>query len=389
MTQTVLRPQTPTDRQEEALIREARQLRRRRWAISSLLIASVCVAAGLVIAIVNAGGSSVHRATGFVAGTPRVGALTTLHVASALAVSNTGEPYIADAPDGQETSSRVNADRVLVRVPDGKFRLIVSNLPYISSLAVAPDGTLYIADAGWVREVGRNGVVRTIAGDGHAPGYDRKTGQLPIAADLPALNAPLGSIRSIAAAYRSSPLQIAIGPGGQLYISNGEQVLRLTGSDELQPVKATMSPSVGLPRGQLTEAAQIAVAPDGTIYASGSMRGWSLWAINATGAARYLMYARQNGGSTVDVQSGPHGNIYAANGDSILLVNRGVPRTVFEFRHHVAGQYFWLTNFTIASNGLIYADEIGGGGFEAHQQLVAVHDHHVTLLWQEKNRDAR
>jgi hypothetical protein len=63
---------------------------------------------------------------------------------------------------------------------------------------------------------------------------------------------------------------------------------------------------------------------------------------------------------------------------------------VFEFNHGIDGEYFELTNFAIAADDVTYADEIPGGyGFEAHQQLVAVNNHHVTLLWQEKNRVPR
>jgi hypothetical protein len=289
MTQTVPPPPVPDDLSEEALFPEARQLRRRRWTIRSLIVALACVIAGLVIAILNTGRTGSHRATGFAGGAPPAGALTTLHLAGALAVAHNGDLYVADTPD-------------------------VGN----------------------------------------------------------------------------SPLQTAIGPGGQVYISNGVQVLRLTPEGTLDPVKATVAPAYGLPGGQLNGIGQIAVAPNGTIYVGGLMRGWSLSAIEPAGTARYLTYARQNGGNTVDVQSGPHGNVYAASGDGILLINHGNPRMVFEFKHNVTGQYFELTNFAITSNGVIYADEIPGGyGFEAHQQLVAVRTQHVTLLWQETNRAPR
>lgn len=390
MPQTALRSPAAPDHDVEALIREARQLRRRRWATRSALLALACGIAGLLIATLITGRTGLDRSAGFVAGAPPVGAPTSLHLASALAVSRSGELYVADAPDGQPVSARADADRVLVRLANGRFRQVAANLPYISDLAVASDGTLYVADAGWVREIGRNGKVHTIAGDGQSPRYSRRKGPLPVPAGTRALAAPLGSIRSIDLTYRSGPLQIAIGPHGQLYIANGDQVLRLTGRGTLQPVAATMTPAAGLPHGQLNATAQIAITHDGTIYTSSLMRGWSLWAINRAGNARYVTYARQSGGNTVDVQSGPHGTVYATNGDSILLIDHGTAHPVFTFNHKIAREYFELTDFAIAPNGVIYADEIpGGGGFEAHQQLVAVHNRHVTLLWQEKNRAPR
>jgi hypothetical protein len=384
MTQTVSPPLVPHDLEEEALIPEARQLRRRRLVIRGLAAALVCVIAGLLITLLNREGTEPHQGAGSVAGAPPHGVLTTLHLAGAMAVAHNGELYVVDTTDYQVNYQKLNADRVLVRLPDGRFRLVVANLPYISDIAIAPDGTLYIADAGWVREVGHNGVVRTVVGSGRAPLFNRRAGPLPIPAGTRALAAPLGSIRSIG--HGDSPLQIAFGPGGQLYISTGVQVLRLTGSGTLEPVKATVTRANGLPGGQLNGIGPIAVAPNGTIYVGGDMRGWSLWAIEPDGTAHYLGFARQSGGNTVDVQPGPHGTVYAANGDGIRLIKHGTPETVFEFSHKIAGEYFNLTDFAVAPNGVIYADEIPGDyGDEAQQQLVATRAGHVTLLWREEN----
>jgi len=41
-----------------------------------------------------------------------------------------------------------------------------AELSSVSDLSFAPDGALYVADGGRVRVIGRNGVIRTIAGDG-------------------------------------------------------------------------------------------------------------------------------------------------------------------------------------------------------------------------------
>ncbi len=43
-----------------------------------------------------------------------------------------------------------------------------------------------------------------------------------------------------------------------------------------------------------------------------------------------------------------------------------------------------MSSFAIAPDGTIYASELpGGGAFEAHQQLVAIRGHRVTVLWQQ------
>ncbi len=387
MPQLAARPVAPEHQHEEALIEEARRLRRRRWAIGSAVVALVCLIAGLLIAILSTSPKASLGAGRSKSDAPPAGPLTALHLAGALAVSHTGELYVTDTPLNRTDPQKLDPDRVIVRLADGRFRLVVSGLPYISDLAVAPNGALYIADAGWVREVGHDGVVHTIAGNGHAPPFSRRTGPLPLTAGTPALDAPLGSIGSLQKS--GSPLHIAFSPAGQLYISNGVQVLRLT-RGILEPVTATVAPAHGLPGGPLNGIGSIAVAANRTIYVGGDMRGWSLWAIEPNGTARYLAFARQSGGGTVDVEPGPRGTVYAANGDGIRHIKNGRTQTVFEFNHGIHREYFELTNFAIAPDGVTYADEIPGGyGFEAHQQLVSVNNHHVTLLWQEKNRVPR
>lgn len=388
MPQTVPRPIAPAPQQEQALIPEARRLRRRRWAIGTAIVAMLGLIAGLLTASLNSAPTPSPRATGSMADAPPTGALTSLHLAGALAVSRNGELYVADTPLDRAGFQQLDADRVLVRLADGRFRIVASGLSYISDLAVGPSGALYIADAGRVQEIGHDGVLRTIAGNGHAPPISHQTGPLPISAATRALAAPLGSSRPTGKG--EIPLHIALSPSGQLYISNEVQVLRLTARGTLEPIKATVTPAHGLPGGQLNGIGPIAIAANSTIYVGGEMWGWSLWAVDANGTARYLAFARQSGGNNVDVQSGPHGSVFTANGDGIRVIKDGRPQTVFEFNHKIDGQYFALTNFAIAPDGVTYADEIPGGyGFEAHQQLVAVHNHHVILLWQEKNRTPR
>jgi len=389
MTQTVPPPLTSEDLGEEALFPEARRLRRRRWAIRGGIVASACLIAGLVFAIFSGRASDSHRAARFVAGAPPAGALTMLHLAGALAVARDGELYVADVPQDRASFGALNADRVLVRLSDGRFRVVVANVPDISGLAFAPDGTLYIADAGWVRQVSRNGLTRTIAGDGRPQRRNPSTNApLGIPAGTRALSAPLGSIHSVA--RTGNPLHIAFDPGGRLYISTGTQILRLTAQGTLEPVRANVTPAHGLPGGQLRGFGPIAVASNGTFYVGGGLWGWSLWAVSPDGTAHYLGFARQSGGNYVDVHPGPDGTVYAANGDGIRLIEHGKPRTVFEFSHKIASEYFSLTNFAIDPNGVIYADEIPRAyGFEEHQQLVAEHNRNVTLLWQENNRVPR
>jgi serine/threonine-protein kinase len=87
-------------------------------------------------------------------------------------------------PQGVLYISEPQLDRVVARLPDGSFKLIAgtgrvgfsgdggpavrARLRQPEGLAVAPDGTLYIADFGnnRVREVLPDGTIETVAGAG-------------------------------------------------------------------------------------------------------------------------------------------------------------------------------------------------------------------------------
>jgi hypothetical protein len=125
---TLLRPRidpTPVDASgAEALIREARRLRRRRWTIGLVVIAGL--GAGIGWALVgNAHGPSAptahatkHNVTreNFRPGLP-VGPYANLTVAGPLAVAVSGALYVAD----------VDREQILVRLPDRRFRVIAGD----------------------------------------------------------------------------------------------------------------------------------------------------------------------------------------------------------------------------------------------------------------------
>ena len=127
MPQTVPPTIAPAQQQEEALIPEARRLRRRRWGIGAAIVVAVCLIAGLTVAILDSGPKRSHQALGSMADAPPAGALTTLHLAGALAVAGNGRLYVADAPT-ERAEPRMDADRVLVRLPDGRFRVVASRI---------------------------------------------------------------------------------------------------------------------------------------------------------------------------------------------------------------------------------------------------------------------
>ena len=230
----------------EALIKEARRRRRRRWA-TRLLVGAVLLggAAAVVVLAISGARSRIAGAAG-TAGILPNGPLATLHVAGPLAVAPDRALYVTDVV---RPGFQSDGDRVLVRLPDGRFRVVAGNgkvgssgdggpaidaeLSGVSDLAVGPDGSLYIADGGRIRTVSRDGVIHTIVGNGKP--------RTTIANGTPALSAAL-----VPTPPRGNPLRIALSPSGQLYIATGgSQILRLTATGKLDNVRAIVTTGPG------------------------------------------------------------------------------------------------------------------------------------------------
>jgi hypothetical protein len=372
---------------EEALFREARRLRRRRWVIG-LLSAAVVLGGGTAIAeLATSGGSAPASAKNSPSpGDLPAGSLATLKLAGALAVGPNGALYVVD----------VARNRILVRLTDGRFRVVAgtgkagfsgdggpalrAELSGVTGLAFSPAGSLYVVDAGHVRVISPNGGIRTVAGNGRP---------LRVIADgTPALLAPLGSAHQIA--HSGTPPSIAFSPGGQLYIGTGGQILRLTAAGTLTTVRAvaTSAPYEGhsiTGTGHLYSFGPIAIDAQGNIDVAG-VNGWSIWQVNANGRAHEVGFARQSPGNYSALERGPDGAVYGENGTIMVRVEHQRLVTTFAFTKPVHGEYFWPTYFASGRSGVIYLDEIpGDSAYEAHQQLVSVRNTHVSLLWQERN----
>lgn len=393
---TIQTPDIPAERtaaDEEALFREAHRLRRRRWRRGLLIAIAVAGIGALIVLATSRGNPVPTRSDGHAAAVLPRGPVVALKLAGPLAVAGDGALYVAD----------VASDRVLVRSPDGRFRVIAGDghpgfsgdrgpavhaqLSQISDLAVARNGSLYIADGGRIRVISPSGVIRTVAGSGTAPlTIARKgVGNVPelVRAGTSALSASLGSTRSFTGT--GAALSIALSPTGQLYISTGTQILRLTAAGKLNPVPFDIKTGPFKGRQIYDDFGPIAVDSHGNIDVAG-INGWAIWQITANGVAHQLGYARQSGGSYSVLQHGRGAAIFGELGDSIVRVGPdGLARTL-TVNAQPNGQSFAMTNFTFTQTGTLYADDIpGNAGFEAHQQLLSDHGHHISLLWQQKS----
>jgi hypothetical protein len=388
------------------LIREARRLRRRRWLIGTVSAAAlVCIAASIVAAVTSSSGTRSATRPSASAGVLPNGPLATLNIAGPLAVAPDGALYIADDPG---TGIQPD-DRVLVRLPNGRFRVIAgagkrgfsgdggpavkAELSDISDLAVAPDGTLYIADGDRIRIVSRDGVIRTIAGSGRPA--------RTIVKGTPARSAGLGS-----------DLSIAISASGRLYISKGSpsgsprsQVLRLTPASTLDPVRAIVKSATGgnradqMARGkQLSDLRYIAIDGRGDMDATGGPGFYDVWQITPDGDAHLVSgsYLTQRvGGREPLLERGPQGTVYAATTRGIFHVepHKLVPVTTFNrpLSRSLRGHPLSPVYFATSPTGKLYADDDGPIGYQLKsgygtaflQHLVSIGNGHTTLLWQE------
>ena len=297
----------------------------------------------------------------------RGGSIVPLEVAGPLAVSPRGVLYVAD--EGR--------DQILERLPHGQFRVVAGDgqhgftgdggpatqaeLAGVSDLTVAEDGSLYFSDGGRVRVVNATGIIRTIAGDGG-------TGEL-VASGTDARRASLGS-----------QISLAFSPAGELYLGTSSQLLRLTTDGTLLTVPAVV-PSGPL-KGNLASFDQIVVDPQGDVDVATTYAGWSIFEIAPDGvAAEVLGNARRNGGSTSILGREPNGIVVGEDGTQLMEVEGGRLVPLYTFGHVPGTKWFTLTYFAFAPNGTVYADDIGGGGFQPSQQLVSVIDGHVAVLW--------
>jgi NHL repeat len=360
----------------EAVIREAqRRQRRRRSVWLALTLALIVLCLGLALVLVpshphNANTKQERGPTRPSPGSPSPS--VSLANPQALAVAPNGNLYVADA----------GRDQILRRLPSGQFQIVAGNgkagftgdhgpavdaeINDPTGIVVAPDGTLYIADSGngRVRAVSPEGTISTVVGGGGDADAVVK-GDSAYAVSL-------------------TPISVAVGPTGNLFLTTSQQILELMPDASLQPIVSVANAPYG--GGPLNEFDQIAVDGQGNIIVSSAYRGWTIYEITPNGMTTYLGVDRRYGGAPATVGTGPHGIAEVADGNSVMAVEGTNLVTTHAFARVPGTDLFTLQYFATGSDGTVYADDLGpGAGYQRMQQLVEVKNDHTTILWQHRN----
>lgn len=239
---------------------------------------------------------------------------------SGLAVGPDGSLYIADAGDNR--LRRIGTDGIINTVagtggtlftPDGA---VASQASIYRPLAVAaaPDGTIYVAEAGHyrIRRIGTDDIITTFAGTGE-PAYEGDGGA--------AVAAKIGSVYAL-----------ALGPDGSLYLAdrNYNRIRRITPDGIINAVAGNGmagydGDGVAATEARLYNPTGVAVTPNGVLYISDSMNarirsvghdgiittlagtGTTGWSGDGGPAARaQLRYV-------MGIAAGPDGSVYVAD----------------------------------------------------------------------------
>jgi DNA-binding beta-propeller fold protein YncE len=390
MTTTVEKPMPGTTRtaperspDPEALIKEARRRQRRRRLMSVAFVAVAAAVGGSLYLIVARSGSSAGHRSGNSASSVGTGtALVSPKRPAALAVAANGDLLLIDA----------GRDQILERVPSGRFKVFAGTgklgfsgdggpaidaaLSQPSAIAVAHDGSVYVADTGnnRIRKISRDGTITTVAGDGKG-GWTRS--------GLRATHAPV-----------ASPSALAYGPDGRLYIVAGGwgEVLRLDRNGTLTRIAGIHGRYAGVyglghpaTEASIDGANGLAFDAAGNLYLAG-FNTKTLLMIDRHGIMRAPLgtkigfYARGSGGLTTT----PDGHVLAIETQDIVELSPQGEKTIYRFGHKgIAGITGFLPAGIATANGRVYTDTGFGNGWSSGSAILAldVAHHQAKVLW--------
>jgi sugar lactone lactonase YvrE len=296
---------------------------------------------------------------------------------------------LAIGPDGNLYVADEDGNRILQLLPGGEFQLVAGNgvagfsgdggpagdaeLNRPLGMVFSPSGTLYFADSGndRVRAVSPAGTITTVAGDGQIGFW--------VADGTPALEAKL------------DPNAVAFSPSGVLYVSTGEQILRLNAGDTFINVLGTDSQfqgdyGAGGPAidGSADGADGLAFDSADNLFVAG-FNDKTLSVVTPEGQLTYPIgignfYPRDAG----DLVETPDGSVLAGNVLSVVRLTPNGEQTLRSFQDgpFLGVSHFEVDGIAVLPNGTIYIDTYYGNGYANESAIAAVPlNGSATLLW--------
>src|SRR5436190_1916853 len=226
------------------------------------------------------------------------------------------EPFgIVAAPDGTLFVSDAGQANQIQRIsPDGRVATVAGGFSTPSGLALASDGTLYVADTGGhaIRRISPDGVVSTLAGDG-TPGY----------ADGPAAQARF-----------NGPIGLAVAPDGRVVVADTYndrlRVIETNGMVRTLAGSGRPGASDGLSDGASFDTPTgIALDASGILYVADTGHG-IVRTVDLDGRASTPPWAHGDGFvRPLGVAAGPGGELYVADeGGRIVAIRDGTVRAL-------------------------------------------------------------
>jgi streptogramin lyase len=269
------------------------------------------------------------------------------------------------APDGDLLIVNQGTNQILRRLPDGTLQVVAgtgeagysgdggpavqAELDRPNGIAVAPDGTMYVADTfnNRVRAISPSGIISTVAGNGQPGGAQSGAG---------------ASGGSATGATLADPQSVAVGPQGQLYIADSAGI-QVVSDGTLTTLNPSGLGALGIgPAAGLTADA-ITVDQAGDLYV-GDFSPKMLIELSPTGSVLHGWgaYVAPGGG----LATAPDGSVLVADfGFTVDRVSNGQLAHIATFSLDsvpgVTGS-FRPSGVAVTPGGTIYVDTDGANG---------------------------
>lgn len=375
-------PVGSTDAGEEALIKEARRLRRRRWIIGSTLVAFAFAAGAGAAGFLVASGlpSRAHHPGSPGSDTPGSSAVSAHAVVPTRSPDLIQPTTLAVLPNGNLLILDSSRDQILELKPDGRLSVFAGNgrlgfsgdggsardaelsFTYFSSagMAVTPDGTVDVLDDGScrIRAINPGGIIRTILRVPRIKSHPRGT-TCPVTA-------------------------FAVSAAGSIYLATNSEIERVSASGQLVWVAGAH----GSERRYLAPS-HVAFIPSALAFnKAGDLYIWNsspkvIFQLAPTGKLTQISGASY----ATQLTSDPNGTVLAGThgGEIQKVTSRGVrpvddvdPRRVIGLNWPDVG--FQEDGIAVTKPGTIYVDNAEGNGYGAGTVLVRISPHKRAAL---------